>query len=248
MTGQNSPPARKPLSKLALIGFLGSLTGIGLFAASVIGYRSGTWFVAEVMNLAEWGVYAAGVGCLLSLAGLVVSRPGRGRRGLIISLLGLVLSAPLLAMTARFDYAAQAYPPINDITTDTQDPPVFWDMPNPIDYPGGETAALQQTAYPDLAPLTLATSPEKTHAHALDIAKGRGWEIVADMPDEGRIEAVASSLIFGFKDEIVIRVQEDGDGSLVDVRSRSRVGRVDRGVNAKRIRAFLEDLKQQTEG
>lgn len=247
MTGQ-STLARKPLSRIAATGFLGSLIGIGLFTASVIGYRSGTWFVAEVMNLAEWAVYASAVGCLLSLAGLVISRPGGGRRGLIISLLGLVLSAPLLGMTARFDYAARAYPPINDITTDRQDPPVFWDMPNPIDYPGGATAELQQTAYPDLAPLTLATSPEKTYAHALNIVKGRGWEIVADAPDEGRIEAVASSLVFGFKDEIVIRIQEDGDGSLVDMRSRSRVGRIDRGVNAKRIRAFLKDLKQASEG
>lgn len=239
---------RKPLSRTALLGFLAALAGLGLFAASVIGYRSGTWFVAEVMKLAEWSVYVAGIGCLLSLAGLVVSRPGGSRRGLIISLLGLVLSAPLLGMTARFDYAAQAYPPINDITTDREDPPVFWDMPNPIDYPGGATAELQQTAYPDLAPLTLATSPEKTFVRALDIVKDRGWEIVADVPDEGRIEAVASSLIFGFKDEIVIRIQEDDEGSLVDMRSRSRVGQIDRGVNAKRIRAFLTDLKQKTEG
>jgi uncharacterized protein (DUF1499 family) len=248
MTGPNPALKRKPLSKIALIGFLAALIGIGLFAASVISYRSGTWFVAEVMNLAEWAVYASGVGCLLSLAGLVISRPGGGRRGLIISLLGLLLSAPLLGMTARFDYAAQAYPPINDITTDRKDPPVFWDMPNPIDYPGDATAELQQTFYPDLAPLTLTSSPEETYAHALDIVKSRGWEIVADVPDEGRIEAVASSLIFGFKDEIVIRIQENGDGSLVDIRSRSRVGRIDRGVNAKRIRAFLKDLKQKAEG
>ncbi|WP_346909755.1 DUF1499 domain-containing protein [uncultured Roseibium sp.] len=247
MTGPNPALDHKPLSTIALIGFLAALIGFGLFAASVIGYRSGTWFVAEVMSLAEWAVYVSGVGCLLSLAGLVISRPGGGRRGLIVSLLGLVLSAPLLGMTARFDYTARAYPPINDITTDREDPPVFWDMPNPIDYPGGATAELQQTAYPDLAPMTLATSPEKTYALALDIVKDRRWEIVAEVPDEGRIEAVASSLIFGFKDEIVIRIQEDGDGSLVDIRSRSRVGRIDRGVNAKRIRAFLADLKQKTE-
>ncbi|WP_346894980.1 DUF1499 domain-containing protein [uncultured Roseibium sp.] len=248
MTGPGLTLARKPLSKLALIGFLVALAGMGLFSASVFGYRSGTWFVAEVMHLAEWAVYASGVGCLLSLAGLVVSRPGGGRRGLIISLLGLVLSAPLLGMTARFDDAAQAYPPINDISTDTENPPVFWDMPSPIDYPGGATAELQQAAYPDLVPLTLATSLEKTYAHALDIVKGRGWEIVADAPDEGRIEAVASSMIFGFKDEIAIRIQEDDNGSLVDMRSRSRVGQIDRGVNAKRIRAFLKDLKRVTEG
>ena len=33
-------------------------------------------------------------------------------------------------------------------------------------------------------------------------------------------------------------------GARIDLRSRSRIGRIDRGVNAKRIRAFLAALKE----
>lgn len=55
----------------------------------------------------------------------------------------------------NFEYAARAYPPINDITTDTVDPPTFWDVPHPVIYPGEQVAALQRQGYPDLKPLEL---------------------------------------------------------------------------------------------
>ena len=76
------------------------------------------------------------------------------------------------------------------------------------------------------------------------LTKDKGWEIVADEPKEGRIEAVDRSLLYGFKDEIVIRITASDGGARVDLRSRSRVGRIDRGVNAKRIRSFLAALKE----
>jgi uncharacterized protein (DUF1499 family) len=49
-------------------------------------------------------------------------------------------------------------------------------------------------------------------------------------------------LLFGFKDDIVVRVTPSGNGSRVDVRSLSRVGRSDFGVNANRVRKFLRQL------
>ncbi len=61
-------------------------------------------------------------------------------------------------------------------------------------------------------------------------------------PSEGRIEASATSAWFGFVDDVVIRVAESAQGTRVDMRSKSRVGRSDLGANAKRIEAFLADL------
>lgn len=148
-----------------------------------------------------------------------------------------------MAMAIQWEYAARTYPAINDISTDIEDPPVFWDMPNPTVYPGGETAALQRAAYPDLAPLNLSIAPDRAYALAIALGKGNGWEIVTDEPKEGRIEAVERSLFYGFKDEIVIRIAASDGGTRIDLRSRSRVGRIDRGVNAKRIRGFLSALK-----
>jgi uncharacterized protein (DUF1499 family) len=69
-----------------------------------------------------------------------------------------------------------------------------------------------------------------------------GWEIVAVAPGDLRIEATDTTMLFGFKDDIVIRVAAASSGSRVDVRSLSRVGKSDFGVNANRIRKFLRQL------
>ena len=79
-------------------------------------------------------------------------------------------------------------------------------------------------------------------ATALEAARASGWEIVAAVPQERRIEAVATTFWFGFKDDIVVRIRPAPGGSRIDVRSVSRVGRSDLGTNAKRIRAFLGRL------
>jgi len=234
----------KRLSKFALSGLVLGAGGIAALAASAIGYRLGWWPVGMALTIAEWAVYAAILGLAVSVVGTILSRPGARRRGFALGLLGIAASLPLVAIAAQWQYAAGTYPPINDISTDTEDPPVFWDMPNPTEYPGAKNAALQRAAYPDLAPLILTVTPSRAYALALALAKEKGWEIVADEPNDGRIEAVDRSLLYGFRDEIIIRVSASDGGSRVDLRSRSRIGRIDRGVNAKRVRAFLAALKE----
>jgi uncharacterized protein (DUF1499 family) len=56
------------------------------------------------------------------------------------------------------------------------------------------------------------------------------------------VEATDTTGWFGFKDDISIRVRPDPNGSRVDVRSVSRVGRSDIGANATRVRDFLARL------
>jgi uncharacterized protein (DUF1499 family) len=162
-------------------------------------------------------------------------------------LLGIAVSLPLVAFAVHWEYAARSYPPINDISTDTDDPPVFWDMPNPTEYPGAQTATLQRADYPDLAPLILNIAPGRAYALAISLVRDKGWEIIADDRADGRIEAVDRSLFYGFKDEIVIRIAAADGGARVDLRSRSRIGRIDRGVNARRIRSFLATLKENAD-
>jgi uncharacterized protein (DUF1499 family) len=50
---------------------------------------------------------------------------------------------------------------------------------------------------------------------------------------------VATTFWFGFQDDIVIRVETTSAGSVVDLRSASRVGRGDLGANAARIGSFI---------
>jgi uncharacterized protein (DUF1499 family) len=189
--------------------------------------------------------YGAAIALVLSGFGLIQTRPRAGRRGLAVAVLGLLMALFPLVVVLQWEVASRSTPPINDISTDTDDAPVFWDMPNPTDYPGAKTAALQHAAYPDLAPLKLGLTPEQAFAQALSVAQAKGWTIVASVPAEGRIEAASSSLLYGFTDEVIVRVKTTDGGALVDVRSRSRLGRVDRGVNAKRIRAYLAVLQER---
>lgn len=236
---------RKPLSRLALPGLVLGAIAVAAIVVSGIGYRIGWWHFTVGLRVSEWAAYGAAVASVLSMLGLFHTRPGAAWRGLLVALLGLLVALPPVVMAVHWQYAARAYPAINDISTDTEDAPVFWDMPSPTDYPGSKTAALQRAAYPDLAPLKLAMPPDQAFAQALAVAKDKGWTIVASVPAEGRLEATASSLLYGFADEVIVRVKASDGGVQVDVRSRSRIGRIDRGVNARRIRAFLAAVHER---
>jgi uncharacterized protein (DUF1499 family) len=69
-----------------------------------------------------------------------------------------------------------------------------------------------------------------------------GLTIVTDDASTGRIEAVATSRLYGFKDDVVARVRAKDAGTQVDFRSVSRVGMSDLGANCKRITAIRAAL------
>ena len=221
----------------ALIG----LPSIGLFATSVWGYRQGWLPVLRALDVAGWGVWAALAGTLLSLATLIHWLRRRGG-GLGPALLGLALSMPVLAAGLVWTYAERTTPPINDISTDIEDPPVFWFTATPSDYPVAN-AAPQRAAYPELRALELKLPLDSAFGLALGLVEERGWEVLSADPDEAQIEAIATSRLYGFKDEVAIRISETDTGTRIDLRSRSRIGRIDRGANARRIDAFLSDLE-----
>jgi len=145
---------------------------------------------------------------------------------------------------------ARSLPFIHDITTDTQNPPAFVavlplraDAPNPPEYGGEDVARQQREGYPDLESAMLPAPPAQAFEQALAAAQGMGWEIVAAEASEGRIEATDTTFWFGFKDDVVIRIDAAGGGSRLDMRSKSRVGRSDVGANAARIRRYLQALQ-----
>ena len=106
-------------------------------------------------------------------------------------------------------------------------------------YPPGNVP-IQRLAYPDLAPLALAAPTDACFAKALAAAKAMPrWEIFAQDPSAGRLEAVATTALFRWRDDVVIEVRAAPDGCAVHMRSKSRAGRGDFGANAKRIRAYL---------
>lgn len=139
--------------------------------------------------------------------------------------------------------------PIHDISTDTDNPPAFVEVArlrgpddNPVEYSGPDAAAAQREAYPDIEPVVLLDPPAFVFDTALQVATDMGWEIVAADAASGRIEATATTPFVGFKDDVVIRVAGRGPEAVVDIRSKSRVGRGDMGVNARRVREFSAKL------
>lgn len=136
--------------------------------------------------------------------------------------------------------------PLNDISTDTQNPPLYSavaslraESDNTLEYPGASAARTQAQLFPDIAPIKSTLPSADAFNHALEVAEKMGWEIVANDSAAGHIEAVASTTFYGFKDDVVLRVTADGSGSIVDIRSHSRIGRGDRGKNAERVRKFI---------
>jgi uncharacterized protein (DUF1499 family) len=139
------------------------------------------------------------------------------------------------------------FPPIHDITTNTISPPVFIALDdlrpgaqNTLVYGGPEVAAQQRKAFPDIKPIQSNKSAPDAFSEALHVAKAMGWEIVAQDPDHLRFEATARTPVYRFVDDVVVTVSSVDGASRIDIRSVSRVGRGDRGVNAMRIRKFIK--------
>jgi uncharacterized protein (DUF1499 family) len=146
--------------------------------------------------------------------------------GVVRPISALVLGVGVAVVPAAGYVLARSVPPINDISTDPK-----------------EQSDAQRKAYPEIQPLRLPVAPNIAFERAKGAIEEAGWQIVREDPSAGRIEAVATTFWFGFKDDVVIRIAADGPGSRVDVRSKSRVGKGDLGTNAQRIRTYLRRLQ-----
>ncbi len=238
-------PQAMVVSPAALVGFwIGLLACIALMIVGPL-YRAHILALYPALRIVIPAVLFLGViAVVLSLVGF--TRPGS--RGLALT--GLVLGLIATGMPARSINTAR-HSPIHDVSTDTANPPQFVAVlplrtaakaVNSTDY-DAKTAQLQKETYPDIGPLHLDLPASQAFDRALAAARGMGWEIVASDPAQGRIEATATTFWFGFKDDIVVRVTAEGNGSRVDVRSLSRIGKSDVGANARRVRDYLAKVK-----
>jgi uncharacterized protein (DUF1499 family) len=244
---QSRTPRRVRLlvSVAAIVSVASALTAM----AAGPGTDAGLWHYRTGFLIVRWSVYiAAGAGAV-ALIGSGLAAAARQYR---VALLGVIAAAIALAIvvpTWQLQRTASQVPRIHDITTDTDNPPQFVALlavrqktANGPEYAGEKIARQQKAAYPDIQPLMLSEPPAAAFERALAAARSMGWEIVAAVPADGRIEATATTRWFRFKDDIIIRIAAQPAGSRIDVRSKSRLGRSDLGTNAKRIRAYFRTL------
>lgn len=208
-----------PLTK---IGLLPWLAGLGLFAL---------------------GSLAAAVGGLICLVIVIRNRGGLLATG------GMVAGLAAAAVLAKIITRSGNVPQVHDITTDTVNPPLFVSITPALRGAGSNSitydpavAPKQAAAYPGVRPRTTTKSPAQMFDIATKAVVARGWTVVGADSATGRIEATDASGWWGFKDDVVIRLRPDGEGTRVDIRSVSRVGRSDLGANAARIEKLMAEI------
>jgi uncharacterized protein (DUF1499 family) len=215
-----------------------ALAAVFGFRISLLPWRTAIMMVAAAVG----GLVLTGFFSLLVL--FMLLRAGR-RGGGKHCLFSAVLSLPALISVLLMGMQGAKAPPIHDITTDTDNPPIFRAAQtlrlagdNSIDYPGKTVADRQQQAYPDIKPIETPLVPIEAFAQSLGTAEKLRWRVIGQEREQGLIEAVDQTMLFGFTDDIIIRIAPSGNGSRIDLRSASRAGTSDLGVNAERIRDF----------
>jgi len=194
----------------------------------------------------KFGVYAGGAALVLLI---IQSLFMRKTLTLSSGIIALVFSVVAIAMPLNMMNKAKSVPAIHDISTDLVNPPKFVaiaplraEAPNPVEYAGEETAVQQRKAYPELATLSFAQSKADLMAASEQAVKNLGFAVVSANTATGIVEATDTTTWFGFKDDVVIRIKDEGSQRFVDIRSKSRVGRSDLGKNAERIHSIINEL------
>jgi uncharacterized protein (DUF1499 family) len=249
-------PGLRLLRLLPLLALVLAVAAAVLLAAGPLGWRAGWWhFRVGFSYLMPWGAYCGLAAIAVALIALVIGRRVNTARHIAIGVIAVAIGAAIAYVPWHYSQMRGIYPSIHDITTDWENPPQFRavlplrqaEEANPVAYEGAKISDQQRRAYPDIAPLTLDLAPTDAFARALKTAEQLGWTIVAADPPTGsgagRVEASQRSRWFGFTDDVVIRVAAAESGSRIDIRSVSRMGRGDFGVNATRVRTYLAALR-----
>jgi uncharacterized protein (DUF1499 family) len=242
----------------AWLAFFDSLIGIALVLAGIVAAHFGLTSPFQGFVLFAAGLFFAVIALFFSIVALLFMLFSPGRRAALGravagGALGFVVVVPVLMilMTHR-------YPAINDITTDTTNPPEFV---HAQELPANRNrnmkydpamARVQQAApaYADLAPLKLDAPPDDAYKKVEIIAgEVTDWHITSHDPQSRSIEGVGTSALFHFNDDFVIQVRPaPGGGSLVEMRSKSRDGKGDLGANYHRIKSFFHLIQGPPRG
>lgn len=242
----------EPTSKLAIWARRMAVFSLAAAFLSIIIVRWGFLEIQPALTTFAGALGFAVIALILALGAFAVIWKD-GLKGMTYALSAIGISVLLLAYPAYLGIKAYKLPWIYDVTTDPIDPPRYEVLArlrprdaNPVAYAGLYAAELQRTAYPEVEPLDEDAAPQAAYVAALAVVTKRKWTIVNRIPPQprrdGRIEAVARTAIMGFREDVIVRVRANEDGSRIDVRSSSRYGSFDFGTNAARIQSLADDI------
>lgn len=250
---------RERHSRLAAWSSRFAVLAVPILVIAAVGHRAGMISATATYAAMALGFSLAVIAIVAALAAFeAIWRDGR--KGLGSALTGFILALAILTIPAVGAWKIVNYPRLTDISTDVDDPPHFLavyadriDTDIRIDRFSVDDKALLQTAYPDIVSRYYPLDTVAVYGAADAIVERRGWRVLdkqvpQDADGSGRIEAVAQTLLFGFKQDVVIRIAPEGEGTLVDMRSVARNGAHDLGADAARIRRFFRDLDTALRG
>ena len=211
-------------------------------------YKHGVVNLGTAFTGFKFGVFAGIAALILLVLQILFKRKtvtfGSTIMALLLSTIAIAIAIPLSMLNK-----GKSVPPIHDISTDLVNPPEFVaiaplraDAPNPVEYAGVEAATQQRAAHPELQTLNYPQSKSELVEATKQAIDHLGWQLVNIDADQGIIEATDRTMWFGFKDDVIVRITDNGSKRLVDIRSKSRVGGSDLGKNAERIHGFIEEL------
>ena len=240
MNATNADGRRVWWSRAVMIAGIAAVA-LPLFGA--LGTHVGAWSFKLGLLLFAVGFLVGFIGLVGGIiAAIVVLRRKRtsDRRPVFV---GTALSALIVVFLGAQFAGARGVPPMHDVTTDMADPPSFdvvvklrgegADI-NTLAYDPEKLPPQQRAAYPKLVPLDVSATPTAAFDTTVAVLRDLGLEVVNADRESMRIEAVATTFWFGFKDDVVVRIRPTDTGARIDVRSVSRVGVGDSGVNAGR--------------
>ena len=229
--------------------YTGALVAVMFLFLGPIGTKLGAWAFTTGFALIAVAALLSIIGFTLGVVAILIAR----RRDLSAAkqklYVALVISVAILALLGNQFLKATSVPEIHNISTDVNDPPAFaavvdlrGENSNPLAYDKTVLSERQLTAYPEVRTLNSDLNPADALARASDLLESMGLEIVNVDQASNIVEATATTFWFGFKDDVVVRIRAADDGSLVDMRSVSRIGQSDLGANAARIMTFLRQF------
>ncbi|KXF78339.1 hypothetical protein ATN84_00610 [Paramesorhizobium deserti] len=246
-------------SRSAIWSFRLAVFSVILLLFSALGHRF------QAIETPDFLILATLV-AVLALLALMLAAKGfadlwrNGDKGGARSLWGSVLALAVLAPFALAGYLAYVTPPLYDISTDLTMPPQFFRAihqrkvgMNRINDDASQRAAMQMVAYPQVTGRRYEGSPDRILEAVMAVIEAQGWTPTGrfGMPGEQVetvVEAVAHSFLLGFASDIAIRLTDEGETTYVDMRSVSRYGPRDLGLNARFITDFMNALDQQVNG
>ncbi|CAH1388013.1 DUF1499 domain-containing protein [Candidatus Nitrotoga sp. M5] len=228
------------------------LLGIVSFIAVLLVALPGPLYKYNIVELGtaftvlRYGVYVGIAALLLLLIQVLFLRKNiRWAVAGISAVFAIIAVALPLSLMSK----AKSVPPIHDISTDLINPPEFVaitalraNAPNKAEYAGEETAQQQRESYPELTTQLYEKSIDVLFSTAQNAVNELGWKLVNADKSQGIIEATDTTEWFGFKDDVVIRIRAVDEASMMDIRSKSRVGKSDLGKNAERIQVFIKHI------